>query len=256
MGRSHSCLALVVPLMLATATAASGGLITIGTANYDSNGDGVREAYSLVLDDDNNGRSVVWLDYASPAAVWTSQSAWAMGLNGEGVLTYSLNEGIAIDWGSNLWRLPRADGLGYPRETADRCPDCPDGGIVEGLAGYYNEASTEMGHLFYSELEYMRYPEDTRPYSLTGGGYFSNLVASWYWSGTADPRYPDARWSFTTEEVPYQDSHYEWGYETALAVREVVRKTPPPETVPEPVSTLRLLGLGVVALAAWRKGGR
>jgi len=52
-------------LLLNLPSAANATLITIGTADYDSNGNGIIEAnesYNLIWDDDNNGNSVVGLD--------------------------------------------------------------------------------------------------------------------------------------------------------------------------------------------------
>jgi hypothetical protein len=81
-------------------------LTTIGTADYDSDGDGTPESYKLIYDDDNNGKSVVWLDYSNPKNTWDNQVAWAAGLNDPGVLSYNIDPSYSIDWGTNQWRLP------------------------------------------------------------------------------------------------------------------------------------------------------
>lgn len=72
-------------------------------------------------------------------ANWTAQNAWAAGLNGGGVLAYNINPGYTVTWNGN-WRLPTTvDGpwvWGY------------DGTTTAG----YNITTSEMGHLFYTEL--------------------------------------------------------------------------------------------------------
>lgn len=54
-------------------------LTTIGTASYD---DGSGSAnYNLIWDDNNNGNSVVWLDYTNALGYWSDQNAWTAGLD-------------------------------------------------------------------------------------------------------------------------------------------------------------------------------
>ena len=73
-------------------------LITIGTATYGGS------ICNLIWDDDNNGNSVVWLDYTNNPATWQNQVNWATGL--DAALTINLNPGYSVDWVDNAWRLP------------------------------------------------------------------------------------------------------------------------------------------------------
>lgn len=145
-------------------------LTTIGTATYKGS------EYKLIWDDDNNGNSIVWLDYTNRSTDLDSQVRWASSLNGTGVLTINLYNGYTVDWGGSSWRLPAAvDGrfeYGY------------DGTTTIG----YNITSSEMGHLFYEELGNLGECDTSgnyqSGYGLTETGDFESLIASWYWSGT------------------------------------------------------------------------
>ncbi len=160
---------LVVLMVMGYSINAQGGLITIGTATYSGSN------YNLIWDDDNNGNSVVWLDYTNRVRNWTNQNAWASGLNG--VLTYNIDPGYAITWAADDWRLPTTvDGQfewGY------------DGTTTAG----YNITTSEMGHLFYTELGNFGYYDTSGNfrsgnYGLLNTGDFQNLESSIYWSGT------------------------------------------------------------------------
>ena len=63
--------AVAAVLFLLTITGmANATLTTIGTASYN---DGTGSAdYNLIWDDNNNGNSVVWLDYANSAPNWVT----------------------------------------------------------------------------------------------------------------------------------------------------------------------------------------
>ena len=65
---------LLAVFILLTGTA-NATLRVIGTATYN----GI--AYKLIWDDDNNGRSVVWLDFANGRLTHDAQLAWASGLS-------------------------------------------------------------------------------------------------------------------------------------------------------------------------------
>ncbi len=68
-------------IMLGMTGLANATLVTIGTANYGGS------EYKLIWDENNNGNSVVWLDYTNTQASWTDQNSWAAGLDGS--LTYN-----------------------------------------------------------------------------------------------------------------------------------------------------------------------
>jgi hypothetical protein len=169
-------------LLLVTVGTASATLTTIGTAQFNGTG----TAYNLIWDHNNNGNSVVWLDYTHGLANWTTQKEWAVGLNG--VLTYN-TPGYTVDFGANSWRLPSTvDG---PWEFSY------DGTTTDG----FNFTSSEMGHLFYTELGNIgRYSTNgtlQAGYGLVKTGDFDNLVNSWYWSGTESATDPTYAWLFS-----------------------------------------------------------
>lgn len=144
-------------------------LLTIGTATYGGSD------YNLIWDDNNNGKSVVWLDYSNSQTNWSNQNAWAAGLGSQ--LTYNIDAAYSITWDDAAWRLPAT----------------VDGDYVDGYdgttTGGYNVTSSEMGHLFYEELGNLGYYDTSGNYpqpqwGLQHSGDFDNLVASSYWSGT------------------------------------------------------------------------
>ncbi|MCP3682649.1 MAG: PEP-CTERM sorting domain-containing protein [bacterium] len=85
-------------------------LITIGTADYDSNGSGVidtNESYNLIWDDDIN---LIWLDY-NKNGNWNTLTSWSNGL--ESFLTYNLDSSYNVSWDlMESWSLPSLSDLG------------------------------------------------------------------------------------------------------------------------------------------------
>ncbi len=160
-------------------------LTTIGTATYDD-GSGAKD-YKLIWDDDNNGRSLVWLDYRKSGSGWDSQVSWASSLNT--ALTVNLYDGYAVDWENSSWRLPIAvDGIyewGY------------DGTTTAG----FNITSSELGHLFYEELGNVGYYDifgnpDQPGWWQVNTGDFENFILNWYWFGTETAQFPGSAWGF------------------------------------------------------------
>jgi hypothetical protein len=135
--------------------------MTIGTATYDD-GTGAAD-YNLIWDNDNNGNSVVWLDYSNDKASWYDQKSWASGLNASGVLSYNIHPGFSVEWGANAWRLPD---------------------ILTDFGAGYNRTASEMGHLYYNELGLKSYIDRGNKFVTLDGlkvSDFDNLIADLYW---------------------------------------------------------------------------
>lgn len=224
----------VATLLLILVAPARATLLTIGTANYEGN------SYNLIYDSGSPMGSVVWLDYTQGSRTWSNQTIWASGLNGAGVLTYTLKPGYSINWTGD-WRLPTTvDGVynfGYNGTTT---------------AGY-NVTNSELGHLYYTELGNTGFQDINgafqNGYGLTQTGDFHNLISNWYWSGTESVEAPGTAWYFTNL-YGYQSRNYESEYYFGLADRsgQVVEVAP----VPEP-STFILFGAGIAAVAFLRR---
>ncbi|MCP4270311.1 MAG: PEP-CTERM sorting domain-containing protein [Candidatus Brocadiaceae bacterium] len=225
---------LVVLMVMGYSIQAQGGLITIGTATYSGIG------YNLIWDDDNNGNSVVWLDYTSTEYYdWQNQTAWAAGLGSQ--LTINLNPGYTITWDDDEWRLPTTlDGQWVLSH---------DGTTPWG----YNITSSEMGHLYYTELG------NVGAWGTTGnpqGGYglintegFQNLNSSIYWSGTERASKTTSAYCFDFSLGSQISFPKDWDFSgrlrndgSAIAIR-----SGNVAAVPEP-GTVTLMGLGMVGM--------
>ncbi len=148
--------------------------------------------YNLIWDNDNNGRSLVWLDYISNNSDWASQKFWANGLNQ--YLTYKIEPAYTISWNDDNWRLPY---------TVDGVEDIGYNGTT--TAGW-NITSSEMGHLYYEELGNLGFldtsgieipPDD---YGLLNTGIFDNLIPTRLWSDTEYSHSLDMAWYFNMSE--------------------------------------------------------
>ncbi len=232
----------VICMLLGGAGLAQATLITIGTATYDD-GSGA-DQYNLIWDDDNNGNSVVWLDYTNAQTNWAAQNSWAAGLDGQ--LTYNIDAQYNVTWDDTAWRLPSTvDGQnewGYDGTTA---------------AGY-NITTSEMGHLYYTELGNLGYYDTSgtsQPgYGLQNTGDFNHLVDSpysSYWSGTEYAFITSLTYAwYFYMNFGKQDVNHKVVRSYGLAMRNGQVSTTAP--VPEP-TTMLLFGAGLAGLAGLRR---
>ena len=238
---------ITVLALLGMAGMAHAHLITIGTATFNGT-----NYYNLIWDDDNNGNSVVWLDYTKGVANWSDQNDWAEGLN-LALTDYNIYAAYTVDWGTNDWRLP----------------DTEDGPWVYGNNGTttagYNITSSEMGHLFYEKLDNLGLFDTSGNelqlgHGLQNTGDFLNLNACdldgcIYWSGTEYAVNSANAWYFSMHDG-LQGTYDKDGLNYGLAVRSgEVSETNP---VPAP-ATILLFSTGLAGLAGlkrWRKGNR
>lgn len=186
---------------LAVAVALSG---TAQAALFDRGG-------GLIYDSDLN---VTWLQDANYAKT--------SGYDTDGLMDWSQ----ATTWAANLsyydnvrnvtytdWRLPTTTDTGAPGYQYSY--NGTDG-------GYNNSATSEMSHLYYTELGNLGYYSTTGAwqtgYGLVNKGSFVNFQSDFYWSGTTYAPNPSVAWVFRTYNG-YQGWNGKGGSLYALAVR-------------------------------------
>jgi len=214
-------------------------LVVIGEAKYLLDGN----CYKLIYDDDVNGTQLTWLDFTKERRNWYGQTDyWVDGLGQALEVTLYPEYSSTIDWTVG-WRLPTT----------------VDGQMVNGYdgttTGGYNVTSSEMGHLFYEELNNMgardintgEYKTDEE-LALNDTGPFDNLIFSYdgYWSDTKYSGQDGVAWGFgmyTGFQGIYPEGEGLYG----IAVRPGQVSM-----VPEPL-TIFLLGFGLMGLAGIRR---
>jgi len=210
------------------------GLSNITYAALQNNGNG------LIYDTDLN---ITWYDYSHTGVNWNQALNWAA------TLSVTDKYGRVYNTG---WRLPKA-------------VDGPYVYVYDGTttAGY-NITSSELGHLFYTELGnkgiYDKNGIPQEGFGLINEGPFTNLIHSsqtLYWSCTEYTLNSDFAWIFGFDSNPYigsnpysglQGTQQKWSWHFALAVHDgnVGANVPIPAAV-------WLLGSGLIGLDGIRK---
>jgi hypothetical protein len=249
-------LLLTLSVLIALSGVANAGLVVIGIASYDSDGNGHSENYKLIYENDSIYGGLVWLDYTRDNEVWQNQIDWVSGLGANLAVTLDPGYTTTIDWRIG-WRLPATDeskanlggGHGFEGPDQDGYHDYEHG---------YNMVNSEMGHLFHKSLGNRGYcaTDGTCPqpgYGLQNTAPFNNLEASpSYWSGTEYSLDTVDAWIILFSNG-YQ-GHGDKGYGVySLAVRPAEVSGPGiPSTVPLPGAAW-LLGSGLIGLLGIRR---
>jgi hypothetical protein len=192
-------------------TSVNAALVTIGTASY------LGTDYNLIWDDDNNGNSIVWLDYTNGKYTdWGTQSLWAAGL--DSALSLNLSTGYTVTWTDSQWRLP----------------------ATWVAATGYNITTSELGHLYYDELG--NSADTISPFN-PDFGIFDSLSSQNYWANAGSSG--DTAYYFHMG-AGSQSEHWKV---SQIAGGLAVRAGDVSTVVPVPAA-LWLFGSGLIGLAA------
>lgn len=214
-------------------------LLIIGEAKYlpDNN------YYKLIYDNDVNGIPLTWLDFTCQKLPWyLTKDEWVYDLGASLEIALYPEYTSDIDWGVG-WRLPLT----------------VDGEFVKGYdgttTGGYNITSSEMGQLFYDELNNIGSYDvngqlnDWDDVLMNDTGPFDNLYLAFdgYWSDTTYSILGNCAWQFEmlTGFQSYLGKESYDLYGIAVHPGPVYARIP---TIPIP-ATMLLLGAGLVVLA-------
>ncbi len=206
----------------------------IGLAAMPADATLINRGGGLIYDDDLN---ITWLQDAN--------YAMTSGYDANGSMSWA----DAVTWADTLvyggysdWRLPTVVPQNYKIG-------------FKGTTGFGFNITTgsEMGHLFYTELNNLGYQATNGTYpqpgwGLTNTGPFINLQPYHYWSGTEYAPNTYGAWDFYFG-YGIQYANYKYSTLFALAVRPGDSVA---TSVPEP-GTVMLMGSGLVGLIAARK---
>lgn len=175
----------------------------------------------LIYDSDRN---ITWYDYANSYTNWWNQMAWAS------QLTVNFDGTIYDDW-----RLPST--------VPGSLENSWDGSTSVG----YNITSSELGHLFYTELGNTVGPETSACYPgcIIKQGPFLNIDARYargYWSSTEVVTDPNSAYVFAFDSGGQSYGVKSYGVVWGLAVRsgDVL--------APEPISSILFLTGGATLI--------
>ncbi len=171
---------------------------------------------------------ITWYDYTNSANTWAEQVAWA--------------DNLILDFGGTVlqnWRLPATIDGPYVR------------GYDGTTTGGYSITSSEMGHLYYTELGNLAWydTEGNGPqpgWGLNNTGDFQNLQQAGYWTGTEYTDDTLKAWRFSLYSGNQNINLDKTGNGYAIAAMDGMATA-----APEPISVI-LFGAGSIPLALRR----
>lgn len=211
----------LIVLIFGVVGTANAALTTIGTASYDSDGNGTPESYNLIYEDDSIDGGLVWLDFVRDDASWQDQLDWAAGLGSNLIVSLDPTFTADIDWATG-WRLPKVG-------------DSPQVGV--------NMTTSEFGHLYYESIGNIAYDPtvEIAPFSSIRVGLEEGM-----WTEDEVGNTQGDIWCFGFN-VGFQGYNLPGELNNAMAVRPgIVSAVPIP-------SAVWLLGSGLIGIVGFRR---